>query len=163
MVDEKGIPKYDIKEGVAWDNIEFTDDLRQLALNTQVVCFGSLAQRNTTSRSTIEKFLNTMPNKEGNFKIFDINLRQNFYSLEVIDSSLKHANILKINDDELVIICVVGDMASENIGFQSKVVNALWEVPLRMISYGGSNYHVSLVIHADDKQRSLELLSKAFF
>ena len=87
---------------------------------------------------------------------------ENRKDLEEIVDDLKKLGTVTI-DDELVIICVVGDMASENIGFQSKVVNALREVPLRMISYGGSNYNVSFVIHADDKQRSLELLSKALF
>ena len=87
---------------------------------------------------------------------------ENRKHLEEIVDDLKKLGTVTI-DDDLVIICVVGDMASDNIGFQPKVVNALKSVPLRMISYGGSNYNVSFVIRAEDKQRSLELLSQELF
>ena len=78
-LDAMGVPCYEIKEGVAWDNIPFTDELKRLALNTRAVCFGSLAQRSEVSRTTINRFLDTMPDVEGQLKIFDINLRQGFY------------------------------------------------------------------------------------
>nr|WP_320037670.1 carbohydrate kinase [uncultured Bacteroides sp.] len=103
-LDAEGIPCYEIKEGVAWDNIPFTEALQTLALSTRSVCFGSLAQRSTVSRETINRFLDTMPDGEGQCKIFDINLRQNFYDKEIIENSLNKCNILKINDEELVII-----------------------------------------------------------
>ena len=60
-LDDEGVPCYEIKEGVAWDNIPFTDELKRLALSTRAVCFGSLAQRNEVSRATINRFLDTMP------------------------------------------------------------------------------------------------------
>ncbi len=101
-LDVDGVPTYDIKEGVAWDNIPFTLELETVAKNSRAVCFGSLAQRSSVSRQTIQKFLEATP--KGCLKIFDINLRQNFYSKEIITNSLKHANILKINDEELVTI-----------------------------------------------------------
>lgn len=103
-LDGNGIPAYDIKEGVAWDNIPFTSELEEIARNTRAVCFGSLAQRSIVSRETIHKFLDAMPNDSEHLKIFDINLRQSFYSEEVIRESLKRCNILKINDEELVTI-----------------------------------------------------------
>lgn len=103
-LDENGIPCYDIKEGVAWDNIPFTDNLKRLALSTRAVCFGSLAQRNEVSRNTINAFLDRMPDGEGQLKIFDINLRQGFYTKDILESSLRRCNILKINDEELVTI-----------------------------------------------------------
>lgn len=101
-LDEDGIPSYDIKEGAAWDNIPFTPELKDLALRSRAICFGSLAQRNEVSRKTIYRFLDTAP--KDCLRIFDINLRQNFYSKEVIRESLRRCNILKINDEELVII-----------------------------------------------------------
>ena len=101
-LDNGGVPCYDIKEGVAWDNIPFTDDLKRLALSTRAVCFGSLAQRDEVSRATINRFLDTMPDMEGQLKIFDINLRQNFYTKEVLRESFRKCNVLKINDEELV-------------------------------------------------------------
>ncbi|MBQ2591207.1 MAG: ACT domain-containing protein, partial [Paludibacteraceae bacterium] len=63
----------------------------------------------------------------------------------------------------MVIICVVGDMRQENVGFQAKVVNALKDIPVRMISYGGSNYNVSLLVKAEDKINALKALSKDLF
>ena len=97
-----GIPTYDIKENVAWDNIPLTDEMLEIAKNARAVCFGSLAQRNVVSRENIHKFLDATP--DDCVKIFDINLRQQFYSKEVIKESLKRCNILKINDEELVLI-----------------------------------------------------------
>lgn len=103
-LDEKGIPCYDILEGVAWDNIPYSEKLDEIARNCQVVCFGSLAQRNEVSRETINRFIDAMPESEGSLKVFDINLRQNFYDEEIITSSLKKCNVLKLNDEELVIV-----------------------------------------------------------
>ena len=97
-----GIPTYDIKENVAWDNIPLTDEMLEIAKNARAVCFGSLAQRNVVSRENIHKFIDATP--KDCVKIFDINLRQQFYTKEVIKESLKRCNILKINDEELVLI-----------------------------------------------------------
>ena len=101
-LDEQGIPTYDIKENVAWDNIPFDTDIEAIAHNCRAVCFGSLAQRNVVSRETIHKFLDATP--DDCLKIFDINLRQQFYTKEIIKESLQRCNILKINDEELVLI-----------------------------------------------------------
>lgn len=101
-LDEDGVASYDIKEGSAWDNIPFTPEMEQLAGRCSAVCFGSLAQRNEVSRNAIYRFLNATP--KGCMRIFDINLRQNFYSKEVIQESLRWCNVMKINDEELVII-----------------------------------------------------------
>ncbi len=103
-VDDQGIPTYDIKENVAWDNIPFTPEIEDVAKRCEAVCWGSLAQRNVVSRQTIQKFLDTMPSDGNRLRIFDINLRQNFYTPEVIQDSLQRCNILKINDEELVTI-----------------------------------------------------------
>ena len=102
QLDKQGIPTYDIKENVAWDNIPFDDDIATIARNCRAVCFVSLAQRNVVSRETIQKFLDATP--ADCLKIFDINLRQQFYTQEVIRESLQRCNILKINDEELVLI-----------------------------------------------------------
>jgi fructokinase len=101
-LDAAGVPTYDIKEGVAWDNIPFTRELKAVARDTRAVCWGSLAQRNEVSRETINKFIDATP--KSCLKIFDINLRQNFYTKEVLQESFKRCNILKINDEELVSI-----------------------------------------------------------
>ena len=101
-LDEAGIPTYEIKEGVAWDNIPFTPELEEVARNCRAVCWGSLAQRNEVSCETIHRFLDATP--KDCLKIFDINLRQTFYTEELLLESFKRCNVLKINDEELVTI-----------------------------------------------------------
>lgn len=103
-LDANGIPTYEIKEGVAWDNIPFTPSLAKKAEICTAVCFGSLAQRNDVSRETIYRFLDAMPDEDGRYKVFDINLRQNFFTTDIITESLNRCNILKINDEELIAI-----------------------------------------------------------
>ncbi|WP_300812602.1 carbohydrate kinase [uncultured Bacteroides sp.] len=103
-LDAEGVPCYDIKEGVAWDNIPYTQALEGLARQTRAVCFGSLAQRSIVSRQTIHRFLDAMPADADTLKIFDINLRQSFYTKEILCESFRRCNILKINDEELVTV-----------------------------------------------------------
>ena len=86
-LDENGIPRYEICENVAWDNISFTTEMEAMAGNTKAVCFGSLAQRNSVSRTSINRFIDMLPADA--LKIFDINLRQHFYTKEIIESSMK--------------------------------------------------------------------------
>jgi fructokinase len=101
-LDDKGVPDFVITRDVAWDYIELTSESSNLASQLDAVCFGSLAQRNSVSHNSITKFLKLLP--EHALKIFDINLRQNFYNKQLINESLRISNILKINDDELLII-----------------------------------------------------------
>lgn len=103
-IDQAGIPQYDIKENVAWDNIPYTAMLENLAQRTKAVCFGSLAQRNIVSRKTINLFLDAMPQTPDSLVVFDVNLRQGFYNKEILCNSMKRCNILKINDEELVTV-----------------------------------------------------------
>lgn len=103
-IDQTGIPLYDIKENVAWDNIPYTEHLDALAKRTKAVCFGSLAQRNVVSRETINHFLDTMPIDDDSLIVFDVNLRQGFYNKEILCKSMQNCNILKINDEELITV-----------------------------------------------------------
>lgn len=103
-LDPVGVPVYDIKENVAWDNIQFNDELKALAKETGAVCFGSLAQRNIVTRETLNKFLDAIPAENDPLIVFDINLRQGFYTKEILEDSMKRCNILKINDEELVTV-----------------------------------------------------------
>jgi fructokinase len=101
-LDQMGIPDFTIHEGVAWDYLPDEKALSRLANKADAVCFGSLAQRSPISRNTIENFLENMPPTA--LRIFDINLRQSYFSKEVIHNSLKAANILKLNEQELQIL-----------------------------------------------------------
>ncbi len=101
-LDVNGKPKYEIKENVAWDCIEFDHKLLRLAGQVDAVCFGSISQRSKISRNAVISFLE---NTRGDcLRVFDINLRQCFYSKQVIDESLLLANVLKINDEELIVV-----------------------------------------------------------
>ncbi len=103
-IDQSGVPQYEIKENVAWDNIPYTERLESLAERTTAVCFGSLAQRNVVSRNTINRFLDVVSRNEENLIVFDVNLRQGFYNKGILCNSMKRCNILKINDEELVTV-----------------------------------------------------------
>ena len=103
-LDQDGVPQYDIKENVAWDNIPYTAALEAIAERTRAVCFGSLAQRSIVSRTTINRFLDAIPASNDPLIVFDINLRQGFYTKETLCKSMEQCNILKINDEELVTV-----------------------------------------------------------
>ena len=130
-LDINGVPCYDIREGVAWDNIPFTPALEGLAQQTRAVCFGSLAQRSVVSRETINRFLDAMPDGEGQYKIFDINLRQGFYTKEILCNSMRKCNILKINDEELVTVSRM--FGYPGIDLQDKCWILLAKYNLRML------------------------------
>ena len=98
-VDGNGQARFDIAHPVAWDFLHWTLDWQRLAETADAVCFGSLAQRSEESRTTIRRFLAaTLP---GTLKVFDVNLRQSYYSPEVLTESMRLADIAKLNDDEL--------------------------------------------------------------
>lgn len=86
----------------------------------------------------------------------------NTKNLEQIISGLKTLGEVTVEED-MVIICVVGDLKWQNTGFEAKVLNAISTIPVRMISYGGSNHNVSVLIHKDDKIEALNLLSNHLF
>lgn len=104
-LDDKGIPQYEICLGVAWDNIPLTEEMLSIARQAQAVCFGSLAQRSKVSRATIHAMLDATPADA--LRVFDINLRQQWYTAEIISESLHRANILKINDEELDVVATM--------------------------------------------------------
>jgi fructokinase len=101
-LDESGSPTYTIVEGVAWDEIPWTSAMAALASRTDAVSFGTLAQRTPESRSSIYRFLDCLPSDC--LRVFDVNLRQNYFDRECVCGSLARANILKLNDEELPIV-----------------------------------------------------------
>ena len=141
-LDDNGIPTYDIRENVAWDNIPFTPEIEELARNCRAVCFGSLAQRNIVSRTTINKFLDTMPDGGGRLKIFDINLRQNFYTKDVLRDSLKRCNVLKINDEELVLIGRMFDYPGLNMSDKCWLILGKYNLDMLVLTCGVNGSYV---------------------
>ena len=130
-IDKLGVPQYDIKENVAWDNIPFTPQIEELAHRTKAICFGSLAQRSKVSRNTIEQFIEAMPKTEDTLIVFDVNLRQSFYSRDVLDRSMKRCNVLKINDEELITISRM--LGYQGTDLQSKCWILLGRYHLKML------------------------------
>jgi fructokinase len=100
-LDGFGQPKYVIHEHVAWDFIPPREDLAELALRADAVCFGTLAQRNAVSRTTIRDFLAATRNDC--LRIFDVNLRQRYYNMDTIAPSLAAATVVKLNEDEFAV------------------------------------------------------------
>lgn len=98
-LDERGQARYQINQPVAWDFLEWTEDWQQLAKSADAVCFGSLAQRSEVSRATIRKFLETTSPET--LKVFDVNLRQSYYSAGILSESMRLADVIKLNDEEL--------------------------------------------------------------
>jgi fructokinase len=101
-VDPRGQPRFEITQNVAWDFLEWSNSWQQLATRTDAVCFGSLAQRSSQSRSTIRKFLGAL--RRDAVSVFDVNLRQKFYDSEILSESMRLASILKLNHEELPVI-----------------------------------------------------------
>ncbi|MGM9688827.1 MAG: carbohydrate kinase [Alloprevotella sp.] len=139
---EQGVPQYEIIEHVAWDNMPFTPQLEALARETQAVCWGSLAQRSEVSAATILRFLDTMPSGEGRLKVFDINLRQQFYSLDIIEASAKRANVLKINDEELVIVSRLLRLGTTDVEQQCRALLTRYTLDMVVLTCGTNGSYV---------------------
>lgn len=92
-------PQYTIHEHVAWDHLEFNDDLAVLMQQSQAVCFGTLAQRETASREAIHQCLSATG--ENCLVVYDVNLRQEYYERSWIERSLAAAKMVKLNQDEV--------------------------------------------------------------
>lgn len=119
-LDSSGIPEYDILENVAWDTLEAVSEVLELASRADAFCWGSLAQRSPHSREAIRRVLESLPSEC--LKVFDINLRQNYYSKEIIEVSLRFADILKLNEDEF---SVLSDMFGFDRSQPSEAIPAL--------------------------------------
>lgn len=100
QVDQRGQPRFVIDEDVAWDFLSWSRSWKMLAREAEAVCFGTLAQRSLRSRRTISQFLRSTRA----VRVFDVNLRQTFYSPEVLRESVSMAMIVKMNHEELPIV-----------------------------------------------------------
>ena len=105
---DKGIPNYIIHENVAWDRLAVTTPALNAVREADAVCFGSLAQRSDVSRESIQRLVAATPAET--LRVLDINLRQQYFSRDVIDHSLRLANVLKLNDEELPILARLLDL-----------------------------------------------------
>ena len=141
-LDAAGIPCYEIKENVAWDNIPFTPNLEKLAPQVRAVCFGSLAQRNVVSARTINRFLDLIPEEEGRYKIFDINLRQGCFNKETLQNSFEKCNILKINDEELITVSRLFGFPGIDLQDKCWIMLAKYDLKMLILTCGVNGSYV---------------------
>ena len=106
---EKGNPNYTIHENVAWDRLDVTQAALKAIREADAICFGSLAQRGELSRAAIQRLVSAA--SADSLRVFDINLRQKYFSREVIEQSLRLANVLKLNDGELPFLATMFDLS----------------------------------------------------
>ena len=111
---ENGMPSYVIHRPAAWDAIPYTDAIDAVVPRLSAVVFGSLAQRDERSRETLFRVLRH-PSLHA-LKLFDINLRQKFYSREIIAESLEIADVLKLNDEECAVLAELFDLPRDQRG-----------------------------------------------
>ena len=105
-----GQPTFTIMDSVAWDYLQWTEAWQELSTRADVICFGTLAQRSPVSACTIDRFLRSAPVES--LRILDVNLRQSYYSADVLNRSLNHAEIVKFNEQELPLVASVLGLAS---------------------------------------------------
>ncbi len=145
---DDGIPQYEICNGVAWDNISYSQSMDELASRAKCVVFGSLAQRNEISRNSIQRFVAKVGERKDTMRIFDINLRQNFYNKEMISKSLELCNILKINDEELEIVAKMFNLDDSDIELVCKKIIDIYSLEMLILTCGAVG---SYIFYRDEK------------
>jgi fructokinase len=129
-LDHAGKPTFEIAENTAWDHVAWSNELNQLAQRADAICFGTLAQRSSTSRDTIRRFLQaTRPEC---LRILDINLRPPFWTEEVVRESLELANVLKLNDTELPVLAGMLNLSGSS---DEQLTSLLGHFNLRMVAF----------------------------
>lgn len=153
VINTDGIPQYEILENKAWDYIPLSEEVLQIAAQTRAICFGSLAQRSPVTRATLHAFLDAIPADA--LRIFDINLRQNWYSKEVIVTSLEKANVLKISNEELPVLNQMLDYTASNDETNCRQIMQDYQLDMLIFTCGGQGSHVFTqdeVSHMSPKQ-----------
>lgn len=143
-LDENGKASYEIVENVAWDHLVCDDKLKALAGELNAVCFGTLSQRSPVTCESIRSFIHLMP--DAALKIFDVNLRQSYYSKKLIEESLLLANVLKLSDEELGVLATYFDLEGDTI---NQLTHLLVKFDLRLVAFTRGE-HGSLLVSADE-------------
>lgn len=145
MLDANGQPKFEIKVPSAWDHLQWTQEWKELSAKTDVVCFGSLAQRSSISAATIERFLQNVPKNA--LRICDVNLRDPFYNVSTLRRLLEYANIVKVNNEELLRIAFMLKIKGTTEQSLARKLLKAFELDLVCVTRGA---HGSLLITEDD-------------
>lgn len=143
-VDAAGQPRFEISESVAWDFLEWTTQWQELAGRADAVCFGSLGQRSAESRATIRSFVRAT--RQEAVRVFDVNLRQRFYSAEVLSESMQMAAIVKLNHEELPRLMQLFELEHRGEEASARRLAALYNLKLVCITRGNGG---SLLANAE--------------
>ena len=135
-LDERGVPCYEICEGVAWDRLQLNDEVLALANRCDAICFGTLAQRSEMSRKAIYDLIDAIPAERNALVIYDINLRQHYYSKELIEASLNRCNVLKINDEEFCAIAPRLGFAADNFELGARALIERYGLKMVIVTCG---------------------------
>jgi fructokinase len=144
-IDAAGQPCFEIQQPVAWDYLEWTEEWTQLAREADAVCFGSLAQRSAISQSTIRTFLNATRREA--IRIFDVNLRQSFYSRQILADSMSLATIVKLNHEELAKIMALFELEHRSEKDSARHLLSLYDLKLICVTRGDAG---SLLVSGDE-------------
>lgn len=146
-VDDQGVAHYIFPDDIAWDHLKLNEKARTMAPKVDAVCFGTLAQRSRIARKSIHNFLDAAPQA---LKVFDMNLRQNFYSEEIISDSLKRSDVLKLNDDEIRIVAgMYGIKGSDRVILRA--IHERHQLRLSVLTRGGNG---SIIISDNEEIES---------
>jgi fructokinase len=145
-VDDAGQPTFEIAESVAWDFFQWTTEWHDLAEHTDAACFGSLAQRSPRSRATLRAFLGALGPRA--VRVFDVNLRQAFYSAETLDESIKLTDILKLNQDELRVVAKLLGRSSGDEETSAQWLRSAYKLKLVCVTRGAMG---SLLVSEKEK------------
>lgn len=141
---DPGHPTYVIHKNVAWDALEWTDRIAELCRRADAVCFGTLAQRSKASRTTIQRLLRET--RDDCLRVFDVNLRQQWYTAETLAASLERSTIVKLNRDEVEILAPQLDLPSDAVAFAREL---LQRYPLRIVCVTRAE-HGCLAVSAEE-------------
>lgn len=144
-VDAAGQPRFEISQSVAWDFLDWTPQWQKLAQQADAVCFGSLGQRSEHSRSTILAFVRAV--KPNALRVFDVNLRQNFYSKQILAESMKLSHVIKLNQDELPRIMQLFEFDHRRDKDSARHLLSLYDLKLVCVTRGNSG---SLLVSAEE-------------
>ncbi|WP_205747780.1 carbohydrate kinase [Desulforhopalus sp. IMCC35007] len=143
-VDDQGVASYTFPDDVAWDRLSIRQCTKELAARLDAVCFGSLVQRSDISRKAVMDYLSLV--REDTLKVFDVNLRQHFYTEAIIRSSLEVADVVKLNDEEIVHIARMENLKG-TAEAQLKALVERYELELAVLTCGGEG---SLLVSASE-------------
>jgi fructokinase len=156
-LDGEGKAAYDFPEEVAWDHLQINEYAENLRSSLDAICFGSLAQRSEQSRRTIYGYLDSLGPKT--IKIFDINLRQDFFTRQIIEASLQRTDILKLNEEELPVLAGLLDIKGPDDAWLSAIMQR-YHLQMVILSRGGSGSllvtpakssdHPGIITHIED-------------